>query len=151
MPHVSPDRFPRGALIGAGALIGLTLLAAGTARLQAISAPAHPVIEALETRDLRFKDQADGSVAIYQAPGDRLVANLAPGTNGFMRALMRGLARERRMQGIGSEPPFRLISRRDGGLTLEDPATGRLVELRAFGPTNADAFARLLTSGRDDT
>lgn len=152
MPQPSPDRrFPRGALVGAGALIAFTLVAAGTARLEALSAPPRPEIAALESRELRFEDQPDGSVAIFQAPGDRLVATLAPGTNGFVRALLRGLARERRMRGIGSEPPFRLIATADGGLILEDPATGRLVELRAFGPTNAGAFARLLTSGRDDS
>jgi hypothetical protein len=31
-------------------------------------------------------------------------------------------------------------------LTLEDPATGRIIGLEAFGPTNMEAFARLLTA-----
>jgi hypothetical protein len=34
--------------------------------------------------------------------------------------------------------------RTDGGLTLYDPATQQRVDLEAFGPTNADNFARLL-------
>ena len=32
-------------------------------------------------------------------------------------------------------------------LSLEDETTGRRVELNAFGPTNAGAFARLLREG----
>ena len=31
-------------------------------------------------------------------------------------------------------------------LTLEDPTTGRKVEMEAFGITNEEAFARLLTA-----
>ncbi|MFY7781768.1 MAG: photosynthetic complex assembly protein PuhC, partial [Tagaea sp.] len=42
------------------------------------------------------------------------------------------------------ETPFRLSMWRDGSLVLDDPATGRRVDLRAFGATNRDAFARLL-------
>ena len=57
---------------------------------------------------------------------------------------MRGLARERRMHGIGSEAPFTLTQWRDGELTLTDSATGRSIELNAFGTTNRAAFAALL-------
>ncbi len=40
--------------------------------------------------------------------------------------------------------PFRLSAWSDGRLTLEDPATGRAVDLEAFGPTNEATFVRLL-------
>ena len=73
-----------------------------------------------------------------------MVETVAPGTNGFLRGTMRGLARERKRQGIGAELPFRMIGRADGRLTLEDPGTGRRVDLGSFGPTNAAAFARLM-------
>ena len=39
---------------------------------------------------------------------------------------------------------FGLIGRADGRLTLEDPATGRRVDLESFGPTNAAVFAQIL-------
>ena len=58
---------------------------------------------------------------------------------------MRGLARERKRREIGPEPPFRLARAADGRLWLEDPSTGRRIDFIAFGPTNAQAFARLLT------
>jgi putative photosynthetic complex assembly protein len=79
----------------------------------------------------------------------RPLAVLDPGTNGFVRGVLRGLARERRRQGLGSEIPFHLAQRADGRLTLVDPATERVIDLKAFGPTNTQAFARLLEA-RDE-
>ncbi len=40
--------------------------------------------------------------------------------------------------------PFHLTRWSDGRLTIDDTATGQLIELEAFGHTNEDAFARLL-------
>ena len=45
---------------------------------------------------------------------------------------------------IDSGPPFRLTHWSDGRLSLEDPSTGRRIELDAFGPTNTAVFARLM-------
>lgn len=73
-----------------------------------------------------------------------MVAVIPPGTNGFLRGSLRGLARERKRQGIGAGPAFRLVRWADGRLTLEDPATRRVIDLAAFGPTNSGAFADLL-------
>ena len=96
---------------------------------------------------MRFEDSVDGSVAIYEAETDRTIAVLSPGTNGFIRGVLRGFARERRQNDVGQEPPFRLTLWQGGGLTLQDPQTGRSVELEAFGQTNFAAFARLLPDG----
>ena len=101
---------------------------------------------ALSSVDLRFEDQRDGGVAVRRAEDGEVVAVLAPGTEGFIRATMRGLARERRRGDLGPEAPFRLSAWPDGGLSLEDTATGRTLDLRAFGPTQAEAFGRLLPS-----
>ena len=91
-----------------------------------------------------FIDRIDGGIDVIDAKGDRRIDRLAPGEDNFMRATLRGLVRERKSRGIGAETPFRLTAREDGRLTLDDPATGRLIDLAAFGPTNAGAFARLL-------
>jgi putative photosynthetic complex assembly protein len=71
---------------------------------------------------------------------------VAPATNGFLRATMRGLARQRIRQDSDREIPFRLTGWADGRLTLEDPTTGRKVEMEAFGITNEEVFAHLLTA-----
>jgi putative photosynthetic complex assembly protein len=139
--------FPRGALLGAAALVGFALLSATTARLTGVGTTQMPAAAAAESRELRFEDRADGSVAVYEAPEDRLVDILDPGTNGFVRGALRGLARERKRNEIGRQPPFRLVLWVDGRLSLEDPSTGRQIDLEAFGPTNREAFARLLTVG----
>jgi putative photosynthetic complex assembly protein len=74
------------------------------------------------------------------------ISVIAPGTNGFLRATMRGLARQRLREDEGADTPFRLTEWADGRLTLEDPATGRRIEMEAFGETNEAVFARLLTA-----
>jgi putative photosynthetic complex assembly protein len=119
---------------------------AALARTTGVGTVRLPDGVAVATRDVRFTDEADGAVGVWDASGTRL-ASLAPGTNGFARGVLRGLARERRREGIGTQPVFRLIRWADGRLTLDDTATARHVDLDVFGPTNVAAFARLLADG----
>jgi putative photosynthetic complex assembly protein len=138
------QRFPRPALVGAGMLIGFAMLAAIAGRLENFGTLRTPTAAALQSRDLRFEDRSDGGVAVYDVDTKRQVTVLAPGTNVFVRGALRGLARARRMEDIGSEPAFRLTHWADGRLTIEDPATDRQIDLGAFGLTNARSFATLL-------
>jgi len=96
------------------------------------------------TRDVNFMDRSDGGVDVIDAVSGQPIDIVQPGTNGFLRGTLRGLARERKRQGFGPEIPFTLSGRADGRLTLQDPATGRRVDLDSFGPTNSLVFARLL-------
>jgi putative photosynthetic complex assembly protein len=139
---------PRGALAVAVGAAALALLTAGTARLTGIGVMPPPVAAAVDSRELRFEDRSDGAVTVLAEPGGEVIDVLAPGTNGFVRGVLRGLARERKRQEIGPTSPFRLTLWDDGRMTLEDPATGRQIGLEAFGPTNFAAFARLLQAGR---
>lgn len=100
--------------------------------------------ELVESRNLRFFDREDGAVVIVDDRLGTKIAVLEPGTHGFVRGVMRGMARERRSKLVGTEPPYRLARWSDGRLTLDDPHTGRWVELVAFGPDNFRAFAMLL-------
>lgn len=141
--------FPRGALFGAAALVLLALLSVTAARLSGVGVMEMPAAAPVQSRDLRFEDRASGAVAVFDARDDRVVEVLAPGTNSFVRGVLRGLARDRMLREIGSRPPFRLTRWADGRLSIEDPTTGRRIDLGAFGPTNAAAFARLLTARID--
>jgi len=142
--------FPRGTLIAAAALISLALLAATVGRLSGAGAgPSVPAVAALKSRELRFADRPDGAVTVYEPGADQSPMVLPSGSNGFVRGVLRGLARDRRSRGIGAEIPFRLTEWADGRLTLEDIATGRRIELGSFGATNREAFARLLTPAGD--
>jgi putative photosynthetic complex assembly protein len=143
--HHDGRPFPRGVLLAAGALVLFTL--ASIVIYRGVFLPTEPAgPPAVAARDLRFEDRADGGVAVVEAASDRVLEVLAPGTNGFLRSTLRGLARDRKRQEVGVEPPFRLKRLADGRVLLEDPTTGRSVDLVAFGPTNVAAFARLLTA-----
>ncbi len=144
---VHDNKIPRGLLFGAGGLVGASLLLVIGARLTGFRPAEPPVSAVVERADLRFVDRSDGAVLIYSAAGDRLVDTLPPGTNGFVRGVMRGLVRERNADKIGTLPPFRLTRWADGRLSLDDPSTGRHVDLEVFGPTNAGAFADILIAG----
>ncbi len=136
--------FPRGPLIGAALLVGVALLGVTAVRLTGMETTKVADSPAISEAELRFEDRSDGSIVVLAARDGSLVDTVAPGTNGFLRGTLRGLARERHRQGIGPEQAFRLVAHADGRLTLMDPTTGRRVDLEAFGPTNAGVFARLL-------
>lgn len=133
---------PRPALLSAAALVLLAVALSAWVRWsgQEIRPPDAP---ATVERLLHFTDQPDGSVAVIDA-ATRQEFRRITGEAGFLRGTVRGMTRERKRMGIGDQPPFRLAVQTDGRLTLQDPATGRRVDLGSFGPTNAAVFAQLL-------
>lgn len=143
--------FPRGALLAAAALIGFSLLMTAAVRVGVLSpmpsaglVREQQQVKPLVSMDLQFLDRQDGAVVIQKVDGTP-VRIIAAGTkDGFVRGVMRGLARERTMNGVGQTPAFRLTRWADGSLTLKDMATGRLIELGSFGPTNRATFDSLL-------
>ncbi|MCS6855852.1 MAG: photosynthetic complex assembly protein PuhC [Elioraea sp.] len=142
------DRLVANPLAVGGAMIAITLAAVLGPGLHQPQDP--PRGARIATRDLRFEDRPEGAVAIVDARNGAVVALIPPGEGGFVRATLRGLARERRMnEAGGAEVPFRVSVWEDGRLTLEDTATGRLVDLGAFGQTQVQTFARLVATGRD--
>jgi putative photosynthetic complex assembly protein len=139
--------FPRAPLFMAAAMICGTIAFALAARQFDVGTTHIEYTKPLESREIRFEDRADGSVAAVDAKDGQLIELMVPGTNGFVRIVMRGFARDRLNLGIGSEPPFELTRWQDGRLTITDPSTGHRTELVGFGTTNVDAFAKLLLAG----
>jgi putative photosynthetic complex assembly protein len=133
---------PRGALIAMISVAVFAFVAAAAVRLSGVDI-REPDAPATVVRELRFVDLPDGGVGVFDARDGSRVATFE-GENGFLRSTLRGLARERKRSGIGAEPPFELVGRADGRLTLIDPSTRRVIDLESFGPTNAAVFARLL-------
>lgn len=154
--HSHENTVPAPALAAAGALVVFALLMTAAVQIGWLDREAVPSSERAaaavapqETRTLAFADQPDGSVTITDVEQGQQVAVIEANSDqgGFIRGVLRGMARERRMHGIGAEPPFTLTLWQDGSLSLVDDATGRSVELGAFGPDNRAAFDALLATG----
>lgn len=136
---------PRASLQAIGALLALTIVAAGAGRLAREHAPDAPS-PVLQSRALQVLDRADGGIDVRDARDGAPIEELH-GEQGFVRGVLRGLARERKRRGLGPDAPLQLVARADGRISLEDPSTGQHVPLDAFGPENLAPFARWLPAG----
>lgn len=136
---------PRPALYALAGLVVFSLVAVVFAQAFGFKAGQPLPDSVVEQRDLRFSDGEAGLVYIWDVSQDAMIGSIAPGTENFVRGVLRGFARDRRSRSLDSRAPFRLARHSDGRLTIEDLATGRRVNLQAFGPTNLGAFERLLT------
>lgn len=156
MAHDHEMTIPRHA-VGSAAMLVITALAltalvkVGVLNREAVPATvrAEAHVAPATVRQLSFADRSDGAVVVRDiATGEtvRVLIDGVPG-NGFVRGVMRGMARERRLRGVGMEAPFSLTLWKNGALSLSDKATGRSIELGSFGPDNRAAFAALLPGG----
>jgi putative photosynthetic complex assembly protein len=149
---VHPDQaaplLPRSALLAVAVVLALTLTAVAWVRMSGIDIHV-PAGAVLEQRALRFVDRPDGGIDVVDAAVGSALQEMH-GEQGFLRGVLRGLARERRARGVGADAPFVLSRHDDGRLQLTDSATGRRIELASFGPDNAAVFARWLPGPRGD-
>ncbi len=141
---------PRLLLGGAAGLLGFAVLAVFVGREGGVGLTHMAPARAVEAMEIRADDEADGSIAIREDRTGRLVATVEKGQDNFIRATLRGFAQSRLREGLTREKPFRLTRFDDGSLELDDTLTGRKVNLGAFGPTNAQAFARLMPATHAD-
>jgi len=133
---------PRGTIPLVGAIVGFSLVVVTTAVLMDDSAP-RPIVpeDATEVSELTFADSPDGGIIVRSQAGEIV---LPSEYNGFVRGVLRALARERRKVDVGPEEPFVLASDARGAFYLGDPSTGERIDLRAFGRDNAMAFVAIL-------
>lgn len=154
--HDHEQTMPKGALTAALLLVVTALALTTLVKVGVLSREAIPSVARSEAhiaptvvRQLTFTDRGDGAVVVRDVNTGETVRVLVDGVpgNGFVRGVMRGMARERHIRGVGMAPPFTLTLWKNGTLSLEDKATGRSVELGSFGPDNRAAFAALLPGG----
>ncbi|GAA4002537.1 photosynthetic complex assembly protein PuhC [Sphingomonas humi] len=152
--HSHENMIPPPALKAAAALVIFSLLLVVGVRVGAVSPDPTPAeirvqqhLQPTFERQLRFADSPDGRVLVTDGRTGELVDAIGTEGSGFIRGVMRGLARERYQHQQGAAAPFRLSSWPNGALTLTDDTTGRVIELGSFGPTNRAAFARFLPIG----
>jgi putative photosynthetic complex assembly protein len=131
-------------LVAVGIVILLLLVFINSRDLTQVREPDAAPTKVLQ---LRFEDRADGSIAVINYKTGQEIDSVQ-GEAGFVRGTLRGLAQERKRRGLDSGPPFELIYRADGRLTLFDTATGRMLDLESFGPSNAGTFFRLFNASK---
>ena len=141
-PNDRSNGMPRAVLIFAAVLIASDR-GAWSARMTGFGRVRRPRRAGPELA-LRFDDQDDGRSLVRRAGDGATIYRVAPETNGFIRdAAARPCARTpragRRRRNARSFSPAGPTARS----SLDDPTTGRRVELEAFGHTNAGAFAQL--------
>jgi len=140
--------FPRGAVHAGAALIVMTITFAALGHYAGVGATRLPDSPVVQSLSVRFLDNVGGGVRVETTDG-RTIQTFVAGQGGFLRGVLRGFARDHRSRDEGSEEPFELSRHANGTLSLTDDATGRVVELTAFGPDNVGVFAALLNAGKD--
>ncbi len=146
--HHHDQKIPRAVLIGAAVLICSTFALAGSSRRALQAEHNRPFPQPIESLELRFEDRPTGALAVIEDGSAREVALLPPTSNGFIRGVLRGMFRDRKLESLGHDAHFALVRQANGHLTLEDHQTHRRVDLNSFGPDNEAAFAALLNAGR---
>jgi putative photosynthetic complex assembly protein len=143
--------FPRLPLFSAIALVSAVVIGVAASRIGGLpAAPGLEPVAAVDSRMLLFEDGASGSVIIRDGTSQAIVATVAPGTNGFLRGVLRGLMRARKQEGTLRTAPFRLDRLANGQLILTDTNDQVQLDLNAFGQTNAAVFSAFLTKQGDD-
>lgn len=152
--HHHEIRIPRSVLIGFGLFLAAVVTAvaifrfSGMEPLAQVPEPDHIV----EQREFRFLDGGEGTVEVFavrEADEDRLVHVIGAGDGGFIRGVLRSMARSRRANGISEEHPFILIHSASGTVLLEDPTTEQRIDLQAFGPASVEAFKALFADAEN--
>ncbi|MEM1132869.1 MAG: photosynthetic complex assembly protein PuhC [Pseudomonadota bacterium] len=148
---VTPGGVPQAAIVGTAVfiLICLAMTAAvtngylpksGSPELSRAAASIAPA----KTRTLFFTDTEEGGVDVTDAVTGDTVLQVPYGEGGFMRASLRRLIKARRAAGFGAETPFTLVLWENGAMSLDDPTTGKKVEIHGFGPDHTNMFASMI-------
>jgi len=138
-------------IIALAGLVLLVLLAVLVARLTGYEPAPPPPAAVVESRELLFRDGADGSVLVLDGASENIIARYASGDGSFLRGVMRSLVRQRRVAEVTGARRFLLTRHSDGRLRITDPQTDQAIDLGAFGPDNAAVFARLLAAAEAPT
>lgn len=146
--HHHDQVIPRSVLWAAAAMIVLTIVLGTVARRARLAEPTLPARPPIAALNVSFQDRPDGALVMLDADSGRELAQVPPQSNGFVRGVLRGMYRTRKLESMGRDGGFRLAREADGRLSLQDPRTGRLVYLESFGPSNTAAFADLLAAGQ---
>lgn len=136
---------PTGFLVAVALVVVVALAVVGSAPWwREVAAPVQtpPRLTIL----LQFEADSSGNLTVRKLPGGEVVDHLDPDAGGFVRTMVRVIRRDLGAGANVDAMPFQLNAWQDGRMSLVDTATGRSVDLRAFGPTQAGVFLRWITA-----
>lgn len=134
----------RRAVHGMGVIVVLTVILAAVAQFTGGGARYAPEGAPVAMAELLFEDGERGLVTVHNAATGAHLIEYRENEGVFVRAIMRTVARQRRMRGLGRETPVQLAYFSGGQLWLIDPASGVQMYLNAFGPDNLAAFNEIM-------
>ena len=142
-PYPDPNHpLPTPIIVGGGAMMVAAVVLCAAAHATGVGVTTSPAPVTVASRDLVFAETDDGLLRVSEAArGGREVGRFAAGDGGFIRAMVRGLTRNRTRYGEPGVGTFRVSRSADGGLWIQDLGTHQNIDLRAFGPTQVQAFA----------
>lgn len=150
------ETVPKPALYAGIGIVLLSLTAATLGVLADIGAVREPATAGVvEERGLRFEatvglDAISTGVTVIDADTGAVAVTLSEDGDGFVRGVLRALARDRALRGLPTDvAETRLTLWGDGRLSLQDLETGAVVELTSFGADNRRAFERLLSGEKN--
>ena len=145
MSEIAADQeIPKGAILGAFALIVFAIVSVSVGRFTGIGTVHFDHASPVQSTSLRFEDRPDGGIAVIAPNSGAVLGIIEPGSDGFIRTVLRSLAFDRQRHHIGSGPAFTLNKWSDRHATLDDPSTGRSVDLVALGKTKMQAVSNLM-------
>lgn len=136
--------FPPWVLKTTGVIILLAIVFAAVARFTGFGDQGVATAPVVEAREIRFTQTETNAIRVADAKTGQLIETIEPDSDQFLRGALRSLKRERAKFEEAAGQAYRVTRRTDGQVTLEDPATGQIIDLRAYGPTNVAAVARFL-------
>lgn len=139
---------PRPIILGGMGLMIATIALCAAARATGMGMTTAPDPVTTVSRDLTFTEGDDGILRVTETAGGREVKRFESGEAGFIRAMVRGLVRNRTRYGEPGVGDFRVAMASDGDVWVEDLGTRQNIELKAFGPTQVAAFAQFIQPTR---
>lgn len=144
MKHRERDMVPRALVIAMFGLMLSALALVSYAQLTDRPQSGVPTLaEIVKEREITLQGTRSEGVAVLDMEGNQ-IAFSSENKAGFIDVIWVTTRRERIVQGIEGNPPFKVVRRADGRTAVLDPATGWSIELIGYGVDNVAAFARML-------
>lgn len=103
--------------------------------------------EIVAERSVFFEGARDSGIRLLDMEGNVIAASNEDKA-GFIDVVWVSMTRERKVQRVALDAPFRIVRRENGRVDVIDDTTGWALELIGYGPDNIAAFARLIDSNQ---